>query len=137
MEQTLYDSKRARCSFSLCSMVGTLRKSLAIFNVKKHIDKGYSEVIRGVRGAHRMVLRKGAAVTRIGVDKLFAGLLHFRLYSFQHFFTAVLLESHAHCKEIWIYVFPEKELRGLSPNFHIHVSVSDSYPRPTYFPAAE
>jgi hypothetical protein len=30
-----------------------------------------------------------------------------------------------HCKEISIYVFPEKELRGLSPNFHIHVSVSD------------
>jgi hypothetical protein len=25
------------------------------------------------------------------------------------------------------YVFPEKELRGLSPNFHIHVSVSDLY----------
>jgi hypothetical protein len=22
-------------------------------------------------------------------------------------------------------IFPEKELRGLSPNFHIHVSVSD------------
>jgi hypothetical protein len=28
-------------------------------------------------------------------------------------------------KEISIYVFPEKELRDLSPNFHIHVSVSD------------
>jgi hypothetical protein len=26
-----------------------------------------------------------------------------------------------------IYVLPEKELRGLSPNFHIHVSVSDLY----------
>jgi hypothetical protein len=26
-----------------------------------------------------------------------------------------------------MYVFPEKELRGLSPNFHIHVSVSDLY----------
>jgi hypothetical protein len=26
---------------------------------------------------------------------------------------------------IGIYVFPEKELRGLSPNFLIHVSVSD------------
>ncbi len=25
------------------------------------------------------------------------------------------------------YVFPEKELRGLNPNFHIHVSVSDLY----------
>jgi hypothetical protein len=24
-------------------------------------------------------------------------------------------------------LFPEKELRGLSPNFHIHVSVSDLY----------
>jgi hypothetical protein len=26
-----------------------------------------------------------------------------------------------------IYVFPEKELRGLSPNFHFHVSVNDLY----------
>jgi hypothetical protein len=24
-------------------------------------------------------------------------------------------------------IYPEKELRGLSPNFHIHVSVSDLY----------
>ncbi len=24
-------------------------------------------------------------------------------------------------------ILPEKELRGLSPNFHIHVSVSDLY----------
>jgi hypothetical protein len=32
-----------------------------------------------------------------------------------------------HCKEIWIYAFPEKELRGLSPNFHIHLSVSGLY----------
>ncbi len=38
-----------------------------------------------------------------------------------------------HCKEIWIYVFPEKELRGLSPNVHIHVSVSDLY-IPTFGP---
>ncbi len=44
-----------------------------------------------------------------------------------------------HCKESFIYVFPEKQLRGLSPNFHIHVSVSDLYSlvRPTYFLAAE
>ncbi len=32
-----------------------------------------------------------------------------------------------HCKEISIYVLLEKEFRGLSPNFHIHVSVSDIY----------
>jgi len=32
-----------------------------------------------------------------------------------------------HCNENPIYMFPEKELRGLSPNFDIHVSVSDLY----------
>ncbi len=35
----------------------------------------------------------------------------------------------AHCTESPIYVFPEKELRGLSPNSYIHVSVSDLYVR--------
>ncbi len=38
-----------------------------------------------------------------------------------------------HCKENPIYVFLFWELRGLSPNFHIHVSVSDLYIRSTYF----
>ncbi len=33
------------------------------------------------------------------------------------------VDAALHCKKISIYVFPEKELRGLSPNFHIHVSV--------------
>jgi hypothetical protein len=46
-----------------------------------------------------------------------------------------------HCKGISIYVFPKKELHGLSPNLHIHVSVSDLYiPRiggSTYFAAAK
>ncbi len=38
-----------------------------------------------------------------------------------------------HGKEIWLYVFPEKELLGLSPNFHILVSMSDLY-IPTFGP---
>jgi hypothetical protein len=33
----------------------------------------------------------------------------------------------SHCKENPIYVFLFWELRGLSPNFHIHVSMSDFY----------
>jgi hypothetical protein len=33
----------------------------------------------------------------------------------------------AHCKENPIYVFLFWELRGLSPNFHIHASVGDLY----------
>ncbi len=45
-----------------------------------------------------------------------------------------------HCKEMWIYVFPEKELRGLSPNFHIHESLSNlhipTFGPPMYFPYA-
>jgi hypothetical protein len=35
--------------------------------------------------------------------------------------------SGLHCNENPIYLFPEKELCGLSPNFHIHVSVSNLY----------
>jgi hypothetical protein len=40
--------------------------------------------------------------------------------SFQYLST-----NQPHCKENPIYVFPEKELRGLSPGFHIHVSLSN------------
>jgi hypothetical protein len=45
---------------------------------------------------------------------------------------ALTYAKPVHCKEIWIYVFPEKELRGLSPNFHM-LSVSDLY-IPTFGP---
>ncbi len=41
-----------------------------------------------------------------------------------------------HCKEISIYVFLKKELRGLSPNFQFHVSVRYLC-IPTFGPAAE
>jgi hypothetical protein len=35
-----------------------------------------------------------------------------------------LLIVRQHGQEISIYVFPDKQLRGLSPNFHIYVSVN-------------
>jgi hypothetical protein len=46
--------------------------------------------------------------------------------------------SYLHCNENPIYLFLFWELRGLSPNFHIHVSVSDLNiprigPHSTYF----
>jgi hypothetical protein len=31
------------------------------------------------------------------------------------------------CNKRPIYVFPEKDLRGLTPNLHIHLSVGDLY----------
>ncbi len=36
-------------------------------------------------------------------------------------------QVHTHCNENPIYVFLFWELRGLRPNFHIHVSVRDLY----------
>ncbi len=45
------------------------------------------------------------------------------------------------CEEYPLYVLPEKELRGLSPNFHIHASASDLCIRNRrigpYFPASK
>ncbi len=41
-------------------------------------------------------------------------------------YTASCL-AYLHCNENPIYVVPEKYLRSLSPNFHIHVSASDFY----------
>ncbi len=40
---------------------------------------------------------------------------------------AILCTQHATLHRRSHYVFPEKELRGFSPSFHIHVSVSDLY----------
>jgi hypothetical protein len=37
------------------------------------------------------------------------------------------LSKYVHCKENPIYVYLFWELHGLSPNFHIHVSVSHFY----------
>ncbi len=46
-------------------------------------------------------------------------------------FTHSEENSRMHCKDkmpkIWKQIFPEKEYRGLSPNFHIHVSVNKLY----------
>jgi hypothetical protein len=43
-----------------------------------------------------------------------------------------------HCNENPIYVFLFWELRGLSPSFHIYVSVSDIFPKSVHiFAAAE
>jgi hypothetical protein len=58
-------------------------------------------------GLHGFLVSQSASVDTSAQDRYPLGLLHF--------------------KEISIYVFPEKQLCGLSSNFHIHVSVSDVY----------
>ncbi len=49
--------------------------------------------------------------------------LHSTLYIFWYMCSATQL----HCNENSIYVFLFWKLRSLSPNFHLHVSVSDLY----------
>jgi hypothetical protein len=34
---------------------------------------------------------------------------------------------HRYCTENWEKIFSETKLRGLSPNFYIHISVSELY----------
>jgi hypothetical protein len=48
--------------------------------------------------------------------------------------TTQIKPGRPHSNKNSIYVFQEKKLRGLRPNFHIHVSVSDLY---ISIPAAE
>ncbi len=50
-----------------------------------------------------------------------------RRRNFFYFDGLNLTDSMSHCNENWIYVFTEKELRGLSPNSYVHVSESDLY----------
>jgi hypothetical protein len=50
-----------------------------------------------------------------------------RFYNSSSLASPTPTTNQLHCNGNPIYVFPEKELRGLSPIFHIHVSVSDLY----------
>ncbi len=55
-------------------------------------------------------------------------LLASTIFAFEHVRWQVELQNSCiHCYENPIYVFLFWELRGLSPSFHIHVSVSDLY----------
>ena len=51
--------------------------------------------------------------------------------------TEIIHLANLHCTKNPIYVFPGKELRDLSPNSYIHVSVSDLYIPSTYWAAAK
>ncbi len=66
----------------------------------------------------------GSMMLRVGAIAFGLGTL---IYTGLGRAILLLLLSGVHCNENPIYVFPEKELRGLSPNFHIDVSVSYLY----------
>ncbi len=69
---------------------------------------------------------------KLTTDFLLHFLLHFLLQNLKQFRSYEVLEfkkdtMQMHCAENLNQIFPEMKLRGLSPNFYIHVSVSDLY----------
>jgi hypothetical protein len=48
-------------------------------------------------------------------------------FNFSEYINRIFGTLQRHNAEDSKQIFPEKELRGHSPNFHIHVSVSDFY----------
>jgi hypothetical protein len=63
----------------------------------------------------------------VNVRALYSTTVHSEtiiVFSFQKFSLSTLQTQNA---ENLKQIFPEKEYRGLSPNFHIHVSVSELY----------
>jgi hypothetical protein len=58
-------------------------------------------------------------------------LADFDVFKLEFSLSNFYMKESLHCNEYPIYAFLEKELRDLSPNFHIYVSVSDIY---TVFP---
>jgi hypothetical protein len=78
---------------------------------------------------YKRLYSKGQLVSK---SSLFYPCVHYQI--FMNIRSYIL-----HCSENPIYVFPEKDLRCLIPNFHIHVSVQCIYSQDqsTYSPAAE
>ncbi len=60
----------------------------------------------------------------IEIKKVAINIILFHLQYFLRFFMYALQRQNT---EISKQIFPEKEYRVLSPNFHIHASVSDLY----------
>ncbi len=69
--------------------------------------------------------RKSAKSHICGREGSHAGCVSSRLFGTNSNKEAAL--QRVHCNENPIYVFIFWELRGFSPNFHIHLSVSDLY----------
>ncbi len=49
----------------------------------------------------------------------------YSILSFPFYIYIGVIICSLHCNENPTYVFSEEELRGLSPNFHIHMSVNN------------
>ncbi len=85
-----------------------------------HMDKGFY-------GAAQLVL---PASTLQGLDCTFRWVVFLkkpRTVNHPISFSFLGDSFPEHCKEDPIYLFPEMKIRGLIPNFHIHVSVNDLF----------
>jgi hypothetical protein len=91
-----------------------------------HISPSHGEIIS--REISRDQSHKCLCLAVCSRSPWFAKLEYRRPFSYVLYNPCATGLKHApHCNENPIYVFPENELHGLSPNFHIHLSVSDLY----------
>ncbi len=88
------------------------RKILCYFKSGKKLEKMLTQ--KSYQSTNFMILRKN-------VNYKFPSLFRYPFTIFQLFWNSI------HCKENSIYVFLFWEWCDLSPDFHIHVSMSDLY----------
>jgi hypothetical protein len=84
-------------------------------------------VILSIQSVDAAIFRKVYFFIFQNTESSFRNLILFESKNF----IAVVNALQRQNTEISKQIFPEKEYRGLSPNFHIHASVSDLY-IPTY-----
>ncbi len=77
---------------------------------------------RGQKGTGSQIPDPGSATLRVTKQKVVVVWLEWKAA-----LGRTRRDHLPHCNENPIDVFPEKELRSLSPNFHIRMSVSDLY----------
>jgi hypothetical protein len=77
------------------------------------------KLVRHFAGLQSLIYTLQQAYREMGL-LLLLGMLHYITHNF-------FAEITVHCKGNSVYIFLFWELRGLGPNFHIHVSVSDLY----------
>ncbi len=87
-------------------------------------EASYGYLLLGVYDRNSTSSTRTKAILNLKIKT--APISEFTYSKYRHFYLSVLhVTWKLHCKENYIYVFLSREFRGLSSNFHIHVSVSD------------
>ncbi len=118
-----------RFSGSFQKMWGGQRESPSFSELENKAKPGRPTVYRKVQNCVYQLIESRGGIVRVStvVKSEFTQPKDDIFCSSSILFEKVKEKFDMRCNENPSYIFLEKELRGLSPNFHIHVSVSDLY----------